>query len=253
MDTRIVRRWLPYFGFACLLVGMFGMGRILPAPIEIGALAVAVLSYAAVLALYFQSKEKTNRVARKSFWTFMGSLFAVALFIMQITVALPKGWNDKHPELLGLLLLVLWLPLIIVGIFIQVRRWHDINASGWWMLINAIPYLGSAAAIIVCGFIPGTRGPNRFGSDPLGRVPRPLPPPPITSNATSKAAVAHSLDHYEQHGVTKSSPAPVAAQPPRTAASSSLENELRSLAALKADGIISEEEFTAKKRALLGL
>ncbi|HAF13073.1 MAG TPA: hypothetical protein DCK99_05105 [Blastocatellia bacterium] len=34
---------------------------------------------------------------------------------------------------------------------------------------------------------------------------------------------------------------------------SSLEKELRSLAALKAEGIISEEEFTAKKRALLGL
>jgi putative oligomerization/nucleic acid binding protein len=64
--------------------------------------------------------------------------------------------------------------------------------------------------------------------------------------------VAGPLDQQDEQPVAKSPPAaPSATFAP--AGGSSLENELRSLAALKADGIISEEEFTAKKRALLGL
>lgn len=253
MDTRVVRKWLPYLGFACLLVGMFGMGRVLPAPLEIGVLAAAVLSFAGVLALYVHSKEKTDRVTRKTFWTFMGALFAAALFVMQFILALPDGLKDKHPEIVALSLFVIWFPVIVIGVIIQIRRWHDINASGWWILLNAVPYLGSAATIIVCGFIPGTRGPNRFGPDPLGRAPRPPVTPTVSSGQQPTVTLARSLDHYDEQRTPKPSPPPIPATPPRPAAASSLENDLRSLAALKADGIISEEEFSAKKRALLGL
>ncbi len=253
MNTRAVRKWLPYVGLACLLVGMFGMGRLLPAPLAIGALAVAVLSFAGVLLIYLRSKRKISRVPRKTFWTFMGALFAVALFVMQLTLAQPEGWTERHPIIFISLINVLMWPVIIAGVVVQVRRWHDINASGWWILLNAIPYLGHAATIIVCGFVPGTRGPNRFGPDPLGRAPRPSPPPSVTPGDRTTTTVARSLDRYEEQATTKVSPPSVPPPPPRTAAAPSLENELRSLAALKADGIISEEEFTAKKRALLGL
>ncbi|SRR6266849_4602880 len=58
------------------------------------------------------------------------------------------------------------------------------------------------------------------------------------------APTAREVEHHEEQQ---------AAKPPATPAAGSVENELRSLAALKADGILSEEEFTAKKRALLGL
>ncbi len=255
MDTRTLRKWLPYLGFACLLVGMFGMGRVLPAPLEFSALAVAVLSFAGVLVIYLRSKEKISRVPRKTFWTFMGALFAVALFVMQLTLAQPEGWTERHPIIFISLINVLMWPVIIAGVVVQVRRWHDINASGWWILLNAIPYLGHAATIIVCGFVPGTRGPNRFGADPLGRAPRSSPPPSVTPVERPSITVARSLDQHDQQErrPTTSLPPQVPVPPPRTAAASSLENELRSLAALKADGIISEEEFTAKKRTLLGL
>jgi Short C-terminal domain len=62
--------------------------------------------------------------------------------------------------------------------------------------------------------------------------------------------VARSLDDNEQQRTPQ---APPPAPSPPSSSSTSVENELRSLAALKADGIISEEEFAAKKRAILGL
>ncbi|OAD23398.1 membrane protein containing DUF805 [Candidatus Thiomargarita nelsonii] len=61
-------------------------------------------------------------------------------------------------------------PLILLwpGLATQVKRWHDRNKSGWWVLINLIPIIGWIWALIEVGFLPGTKGNNRFGSDPLG-------------------------------------------------------------------------------------
>jgi uncharacterized membrane protein YhaH (DUF805 family) len=55
-----------------------------------------------------------------------------------------------------------------------VRRFHDIDMSGWWVLgfsiLNAIPYLGVISALVMLYFLikKGTSGDNRFGSDPVG-------------------------------------------------------------------------------------
>lgn len=102
-------------------------------------------------------------------------------------------------------------PLIIAGVVVQVRRWHDINASGWLTLINVIPYLGQAATIIVCGFVPGTRGPNRFGPDPR-RHTSPLPPPsPVEINSDDRVTitVARALDQHGQQRATNPLPPPL--------------------------------------------
>jgi hypothetical protein len=47
-----------------------------------------------------------------------------------------------------------------------VRRLHDTDRSGWWWLIGFIPLIG-IIVLIVFGCFEGTRGPNRFGPDPL--------------------------------------------------------------------------------------
>jgi len=192
MDTRALRKWLPYFGFViCLLVGMFGMqfhARGAGWLLEIGALAVAVLSFAAVFLMDLRSTEKLSRVPRKTFWTFMGALFAVSLFVWQIILALPEGWTDQHQH-----------PIIatIIAISVFILGWAGI-----------IAYLGQAVAIIACGFIPGTRGPNRFGPDPLGRTPRPQPKPVLPQGEQAAITVARSLDQYEEQPKPNSPPPP---------------------------------------------
>jgi uncharacterized membrane protein YhaH (DUF805 family) len=55
-------------------------------------------------------------------------------------------------------ILGLWISLAA-----QVKRWHDRGASGWWVLINLIPGIGT---LVSCGFLEGKPGPNRFGPDP---------------------------------------------------------------------------------------
>jgi uncharacterized membrane protein YhaH (DUF805 family) len=57
--------------------------------------------------------------------------------------------------------------LVVAGLAVQIKRWHDRNKSGWWVLISLIPLIGPIWAIIETGFLPGTPGPNDHGPDPL--------------------------------------------------------------------------------------
>lgn len=53
---------------------------------------------------------------------------------------------------------ILFIGLFLPGLSVLVRRMHDVNASGWLVLI---PLLN-----IILACIPGTSGQNRFGDDP---------------------------------------------------------------------------------------
>jgi uncharacterized membrane protein YhaH (DUF805 family) len=66
------------------------------------------------------------------------------------------------PALGILLLATLWPTLAI-----YTKRWHDRDKSGWWSLIILIPIIGGIWILIELGFLRGTDGPNRFGSDPI--------------------------------------------------------------------------------------
>lgn len=61
-----------------------------------------------------------------------------------------------------LMVLVFWISLAI-----GVKRWHDRNKTGWWMLILFVPVVGGLWFLIECGFLRGTIGPNNYGPDPL--------------------------------------------------------------------------------------
>lgn len=57
------------------------------------------------------------------------------------------------------------LGLFLPGLAMQIRRLHDVDRSGWWVLLSFIPLIGTIV-LIVWWATEGTRGPNRFGSDP---------------------------------------------------------------------------------------
>jgi uncharacterized membrane protein YhaH (DUF805 family) len=63
--------------------------------------------------------------------------------------------------------LLVILPSLWVGLVVTVKRWHDRNKSGRWVLVNLVPVVGWLWTLIECGFLRGTTGPNRFGQDPL--------------------------------------------------------------------------------------
>lgn len=91
----------------------------------------------------------------------------LALLGVGLGGALLLGIAGVAAETAGLLmnLLVLW-PAIATS----VKCWHDRDKSGWWVLINLIPVLGTLWVLVENGFLRGTPGPNRFGEDLTGRV-----------------------------------------------------------------------------------
>jgi len=59
---------------------------------------------------------------------------------------------------LGLLLIVVY-----AGLATSVRRLHDRDKSGWWILVTLVPLIGTVWWLTDLGCVAGTRGPNRYG------------------------------------------------------------------------------------------
>ena len=56
---------------------------------------------------------------------------------------------------------------------VSVKRWHDRNKSGWWVLIALVPFVGWVWVLVENGFLRGDAGANRFGDPPSQeRLPR---------------------------------------------------------------------------------
>ena len=99
-----------------------------------------------------------GRAPRSEYWFFVLSYMLLVLAVATVGFMLgPIGFIA-----LGILFLAVLLPSLAV----QVRRLHDTDSSGWWLLLALIPYLG-AFIMVVWFCIPGTKGKNRFGMDPL--------------------------------------------------------------------------------------
>lgn len=113
----------------------------------------------------------SGRSRRKEYWMFalgLVILYAIMAFILGAGML---GGSDPAAGLFGgvagILFLLILLAIIIPSIAVQVRRFHDQDKSGWFVLLNFLPYLGSIVVLVfMC--LEGTRGPNRFGPDPKG-------------------------------------------------------------------------------------
>jgi uncharacterized membrane protein YhaH (DUF805 family) len=112
-----------------------------------------------------------GRLSRRPYWL---ALLAV-LLVDSIAFGIIGGFElfdgdtlaveRKGPSRLWALLVVP--PSLWIGLVLSVKRWHDRNKSGRWVLINLVPVVGWLWHLIECGFLRGTIGPNRFGQDPL--------------------------------------------------------------------------------------
>jgi uncharacterized membrane protein YhaH (DUF805 family) len=59
------------------------------------------------------------------------------------------------------------LALFIPGLAVEVRRLHDVDRSGWWLLMY-FTIIGIIYPLLVWKCTKGTDGPNRFGPDEMG-------------------------------------------------------------------------------------
>lgn len=96
--------------------------------------------------------------------TYIGRAVLLSLPVVILSIVAENSYDDDLYTLIGILTIVCG-----ILIFMQfIKRLHDINLSGWFGLINFIPYLGALFGLIVI-FIDSSRGPNKYGPDPKNR------------------------------------------------------------------------------------
>ena len=151
----------------------------------------------------------SGRSRRMEFWMWQLFKFIVGIVIWGIFFAVAgSALMSGDPNAImavGGAAVIVWalamifgLAIIIPDIAVAVRRLHDTNRSGWWLLAPVVPYLvmvfsavggamggkggmaaggllaivamiaffGICITLLVFYFMEGTRGPNRFGPDP---------------------------------------------------------------------------------------
>lgn len=100
-----------------------------------------------------------GRIRRMGWW--------IAGIGVSIVSSIVNSFRDNDPNFIialvfGIAALIVW----VIGISLSVRRWHDLNKSGWWVLINIIPILGWIYTLVMLGFMPGDQGANKYGPEP---------------------------------------------------------------------------------------
>ena len=95
----------------------------------------------------------SGRAGRPEFWWF--ALFnVIASFVLAFVDSLFFG-----REVLGI---IYGLGVLLPGLGVAIRRLHDIDRSGWWILVGLIPLIGWIV-LLIWYIRPGTPGPNQYG------------------------------------------------------------------------------------------
>lgn len=116
----------------------------------------------------------SGRARRTEYWMFalFNAIVAIVLSLIDGFVlgsgafaASAGGGSAGFSVNLGILGTIYSLAVLLPSLGVAVRRLHDTNRSGWWLLIGLIPIIG-AIVLLVFLVSEGTRGPNSHGADP---------------------------------------------------------------------------------------
>ena len=134
----------------------------------------------------------SGRASRAEYWWFTLAL-VVAYIVISIVESIVGIDHTVGPY--GFLSILLMLGTLVPSIAVGVRRLHDTNRSGWWILVAVIPYailgfmmarsatstdmsgqasvglfgiiaLIGGVVLLVFMILAGTAGDNRYGPDP---------------------------------------------------------------------------------------
>lgn len=100
----------------------------------------------------------SGRSSRPEYWWFC--LFWIAVGAVQQIAERATGGGDVLVAASGLIGLLLLIPSLAVG----VRRLHDTDRSGWWLLLMLVPLVGPLVLLAFYA-LRGTPGRNRFGEE----------------------------------------------------------------------------------------
>jgi uncharacterized membrane protein YhaH (DUF805 family) len=124
-----------------------------------------------------------GRINRAKYWI-------ATITYISVTIALVGlGFFFRFDTIFFIIAAIVFVAVTVSGVAVGLKRLHDRDMSGWWLLIFyllppvldglgralGIPIIFSLAgsaisiwALVVLGFLRGTSGANQYGPDPLG-------------------------------------------------------------------------------------
>jgi uncharacterized membrane protein YhaH (DUF805 family) len=108
-----------------------------------------------VLERYAQFQGRSGRA--EFWWYFLAALIIGIVFNILIAVS----------NIFFVLYVIYGLAVLIPGLAVGVRRLHDTDKTGWWLLIGLIPLVG-IIVLIVFWATEGAPGPNQYGLPDVG-------------------------------------------------------------------------------------
>jgi uncharacterized membrane protein YhaH (DUF805 family) len=136
------------------------------------------MSFSEAVRSVFRKWNKTDgRASRSEYWWFVLftiiAPFAFAVVLALLGTLLGSIGGALLAGVLSIVFVVAALFVIIPTLTVSIRRLHDTNRSGWWLLLNLIP-VGSLILLIFY-VLDGTHGPNNYGDRPGGNQPTAMP------------------------------------------------------------------------------
>lgn len=122
----------------------------------------------AINAFFARYTDFQGRSRRSEYWwSYLG------LTLIYLAIMIVAGILSAIAPVLGMVgyaaYVIFLLACIIPSIAIGIRRLHDTDRTGWWLLISFVPLIG-AIVLLVFFVMEGTQGPNQYGPDPKGGV-----------------------------------------------------------------------------------
>jgi uncharacterized membrane protein YhaH (DUF805 family) len=180
-----------------------------------------------------RSFDFAGRSTRSQYWLFL-LIFTVVAFTAAVLDQF-VGTGSLAPDRPGLLATIAILAHLMPLWSVTVRRLHDIDRSGWWMLIGLVPLIGTIVQIVFA-CTPSTPGANRFGLE-------------VGQQLREQVARGNPFAIPPQASA-RSSPARLTGEPPAPPTASPLD-QLERLAALRAAGAIDDDEYQQLKKRVL--
>lgn len=114
-----------------------------------------------VFAAFKRTFEIRGRSRRKEYWYYTLFLLLISLPLFIIDVSFDLLIDEDT----GLLSSLFFLATLITSLTVTIRRLHDIGRSGWWILLNLIPFIGTIV-IFVFTVLDSEPNTNAYGENP---------------------------------------------------------------------------------------
>jgi uncharacterized membrane protein YhaH (DUF805 family) len=103
-----------------------------------------------------------GRSRRKEYWFFV--LFSTLISLLLIAIDSATG-TFRSPRGPGLLSGIYSLAVLVPSLAVSVRRLHDTNRTGWWLLLGIVPFIGPIVLLVFFAS-DGNPDDNEYGPNP---------------------------------------------------------------------------------------